>query len=60
MNISPVAIDLIEAIENYIEASSKKEYRFTEEEQYKLEREIAILNKQIDMLIDYELKRKED
>ena len=57
MNISPVATDLIEAIKNYIEASSKKEYRFTVEEQYKLEREIAILNKQIDMLIDYELKR---
>lgn len=57
MNISPVATDLIEAIENYIEASSKKEYRFTEEEQYKLEREIAILNNQINMLIDYELKR---
>jgi uncharacterized protein YpmS len=57
MNISPAATDLIEAIENYIETSSKKEYRFTEEEQYKLEREIAILNKQIEILINYELKR---
>lgn len=58
MNISPVATDLVEAIENYIETSSKKEYRFTVEEQYKLEREIAILNNQINMLIDYELKRE--
>ena len=58
MNISPVAIDLIEAVENYIAESSKKQYRFTDEEQYKLEQLIRQLNNQIDMLVDYEIKRK--
>ena len=58
MNISPVATDLVEAMENYIEASSKTNYRFTIEEQMKLQQMIKILNNQIDMLVDYELKRE--
>ena len=58
MNISPVATDLIEAIENYIEASNRNNYRFTIEEQAKLERAIMILNKHIDFLVQYENKKE--
>lgn len=59
MNISPVAIDLIEAINNYVAESSKKEYRFTIEEQKELERMLKVMNNQINILVDYELKRDE-
>ena len=59
MNISPVANNLIIAFNNYIEESNKKDYRFTYEEQIKLEQLIKVLNNQIDMLIQYELKRED-
>ena len=59
MNTSPVANKLLKAIDEYIKESSKKEYRFELEEQYKLQNKIAQLNNQIDILIDYEIKRKE-
>ena len=58
MNISPIANDLVVAINNYIETSSKVEYRFTIEEQIELQKQIKILENQINMLIDYELKRE--
>lgn len=57
MNTSPAAVRLIKAFNEYIEESSKKDYRFTIEEQMKLERMIRILNNQIDILINYENKR---
>ncbi len=59
MNVSPVANDLVEAINNYIEESSRTSYRFTLEEQLELQNKIAILNNQIDMLIKYELEKRE-
>lgn len=58
MNISPVALELINAIEEYKKESSRKEYRFELEEQLRLQREIEILQKHIDLLIDYELKKR--
>ncbi|MBR4486080.1 hypothetical protein IKS57_01750 [bacterium] len=58
MNISPIANDLVQAIEEYIEQSSKVGYRFTLEEQLKLQQMIKVLNNQIDMLVDYEAKRE--
>ena len=58
MEISPVANDLLEAIDNYIEVSSKVGYRFTLEEQMKIQRMILILDKHIDSLIEYETKRE--
>ena len=60
MNTSPIANDLLIAIDNYIEASSKKEYRFELEEQIKLQNAIARLNNQIGILINYEIKRKNE
>lgn len=59
MNINPIANDLIKAIDNFIEQSSKTAYKFTIEEQYKLQNKIAQLNNQIDILINYEIKREE-
>lgn len=56
-NISPVAVDLIEAIERYKEESSKTTYRFELEEQLRLQKEIAILEKHIELLADYETKK---
>lgn len=57
LNISSVANELIIAIDNFKEESSKTSYRFTTEEQIRLEREIAILQNHINLLIDYELKK---
>ncbi len=59
MDYSPIFIDLKEKIEEYIEKSSKKEYRFSIEEQYELERLIRILNNQADILIKYEIDKLE-
>jgi len=60
MNISPVANELIIAINNFKEESSKTGYRFTIEEQIRLEREITILQNHINLLIDYELKKEKE
>ncbi len=60
MKYSPTYIDLKEMIQNYIEESSKTNYRFTLDEQVDLERQIKILSNHLNNLIDYELKRKED
>lgn len=60
MNISPVANDLLLAIEEYIEESSKTIYRFELEEQIKLQNAIARLDKQIEMLVDYEIKKNKE
>lgn len=57
MEVSPIAYDLIKDFNEWLEQSSKKTYRFSEEEQYYLEQMIKILNNQIDMLVDYELKK---
>ena len=59
MNISPVANNLIIAFNNYIEESSKKDYKFTHEEQFKMQQVIKMLDNQINMLIQYELKKGE-
>lgn len=58
MNISPIAVVLITSIEDYVSASSKVGYRFTIEEQMELQKQIKILENQINMLVDYELKRE--
>lgn len=58
--ISPVATSLLEAIDNYLEASCKKEYRLTFEEQIKIQNAILVLDKQLDVLIDYETKREKN
>lgn len=60
MNISPSAIDLIDAIKRYIEESSKINYRFTIEEQFEIQKQIKILDNQINILIDYEIKREQE
>ena len=57
MNIGKDAINLLGAFEIYLEVSSKKDYIFTPEEQRALENLIRRLNNQIDMLVDYEIKR---
>ncbi len=57
MKFSPCFIKLLSAIEDYIENSSKKDYIFTIEEQLELEKQLKILNNQLNALIDYELKR---
>lgn len=49
---------LIQAIDDYKQASSKKEYTLELEEQMRLQREIEILQRHIDLLIDYELKKR--
>lgn len=60
IEVSPSAYDLIKAFNQWLEDSSKKEYRFSDEEQYYLEQMIKMMNNQIDMLVEYEIKRKQD
>ena len=57
MKENKVAVDLFNAINDYLQESSKKEYIFSLEEQLNLQRAIAILNNQIAMLVDYEVKK---
>ena len=60
IEVSPIAYDMIQNFNEWLEESSKKGYRFSNEEQYYLEQMIKIMNNQINMLVDYELKRKEN
>lgn len=60
MNYSPSALRLFKAIDEYLKESSKKEYRFTIEEQKMLDRYITFLDNQLTILIDYELKREQE
>lgn len=57
MNISPVAKRMIDSIKEFIAESSKKEYRFELEEEKEIQRYIAILENQLKILIDYEIKK---
>jgi len=58
LSISPVAKELIMAIEEYKKESSRVGYRFELEEQLRLEKEIEILKKHIELIADYEAKKK--
>lgn len=52
--------ELINAIDNYMSKSMKKDYKFSEEEEYRIARMITCLNNHLRMLRDYEdNKRKE-
>lgn len=59
MEVSPIAYDLIKDCNEWLEQSSKTSYRFSKEEQYYLEQMIKVMNNQIDLLVDYELKKEE-
>lgn len=58
MNISPVANDMFNAIDNFMNESIKKDYRFTIEERMKLERYIRTLENHLTILDNYELKKE--
>ena len=52
------ALELINMIDKYIAESGKKDYVFTQEEEYFIELATKRLSNHIDMLIDYELKKR--
>ena len=54
IEVSPVAYDLIDAFNKWVEESAKTNYRFSEEERYYLERMIKIMQNHISLLEDYE------
>jgi len=56
IEVSTYAYDMIQAFNEWLEASSKKEYRFSEEEQYYLEQMVKIMNNHINVLVEYEAK----
>ena len=58
MEVSPYAYNMLQAFNEWGEASSKKDYRFSKEEQYYLEQMIKVMNNQIDMLVAYEIEKK--
>lgn len=57
MNTSPSAERLLKAFDEWLKESSKVEYRFELEELNKLRFMIDTLNRQIDILVEYEIKR---
>lgn len=57
MNTSPSAERLLRAFNEWLKESSKVDYRFELEEQDKLELMRDTLSKQIDILVEYEIKR---
>jgi hypothetical protein len=60
MNISPIANDLIEAINNYLNESSRVQYRFTLEEEISLTCALTNLKNRLETLSDYEIKRENE
>ena len=60
MEINQVANDLIEAIDNYLKASMKTEYIFSDLEDMRITRAITILTRHLDTLSDYERKREKE
>jgi len=57
MNTSPSAERLLKAFDEWLKESSKVEYRFEIEELNKLRLMVDTLNRQIDILVEYEIKR---
>lgn len=57
MNTSPSAERLLKAFDEWLKESSKVEYRFELEELNRLRLMINTLNRQIDILVEYEIKR---
>lgn len=56
--MSKEAQAIIDAINKYMEVSSKVGYEFTLEEQVMLNRIIEVLENHISILLDYEIKRE--
>lgn len=57
MNTSPSAERLLKAFDEWLKESSKVEYRFELEELNKLRFMVDTLNRQINILVEYEIKR---
>ena len=55
--LSKEAMDLLQAIDNYEQASTKTDYEFTDTEDYRIAVAMDVLRNHIKMLRDYELKR---
>ena len=55
--MSETALELILAIDKYMEKSVKTNYILTLEEQLELQRKLNTLNNHINLLVDYEVKR---
>lgn len=49
--------NLMIAILEYMEKSSKKDYMLSEEEYLRLSNQIQVLQKHLDLMYDYEMKR---
>lgn len=59
LELNKEAKDLIEAINVFMNASSKKEYKFSLEEEVMLNQMIEILKNHIRLIVEYEEKQKE-
>lgn len=59
LELNKEAKDLIEAINVFMNASSKKEYKFSLEEEVMLNQMIEILKNHIRLIVEYEEKHKE-
>lgn len=57
--MSENAKSLIQEIHNYMEESMKKSYVFTIDEEIILKQQVNMLQKWLETLSDYELKRKD-
>ena len=59
LELNKEAKDLIEAINVFMNASSRKEYKFSLEEEVMLNQMIEILKNHIRLIVEYEEKHKE-
>ena len=59
LELNKEAKDLIEAINVFMNASSRKEYKFSLEEETLLKQMIEILKNHIRLIVEYEEKHKE-
>lgn len=55
--LSKEATELLQAIDNYEQASTKTDYEFTDKEDYRIAVAMDILRNHIKILRDYELKK---
>ena len=60
LELNKEAKELIEAINVFMSASSKKEYKFSMDEEILLNQMIEILKNHIRLLVEYEEKQKND
>lgn len=59
MKENQISVKLLEIIDEYMKESCKKDYILSTEEYYKIKRQLEILNNHLEIVMDYETKKRE-